>query len=36
MLIGIGVVVGVILEFALWKYCDWFIKLKDLEDEADS
>jgi multisubunit Na+/H+ antiporter MnhG subunit len=35
-IILIGVVLGLAAEVGLWKFCDWFIRVKDLEDQADS
>lgn len=32
----IGVVIGVAFQVFLWKFCDWFIRAKDLEDWQDS
>lgn len=32
----IGIVLGLAAELALWVYCDWFIRAKDLEDVQDS
>lgn len=28
----IGIVIGLLIELGLWKFCDWFIKFRDLED----
>lgn len=36
MMIFIGAVLGVVAEIALWVFCDWFIRIKDLEDVQDS
>lgn len=32
----IGVAIGLAIEVGIWVFCDWFIRIRDLEDAQDS